>query len=140
MRRDREEEVVVVGPDLVVCRQCSNQIPMEWKVCQYCEALPHYGRLKVLSADEDELVGQVFFIKESQTNIGAAENNHIMLPVQGVSKRHAGIQVQDGRFELADYGSMNGTFIEGSRISKQFLKDGDELQFGPLKVEFKLKK
>jgi len=137
--RNREEEVYVEGPDLRGCRQCGNQIPEEWKVCQYCEALPHHGRLTVLSG-HDDLNGRAFFIKETQTNIGAAENNHIAFPVQGVSKRHAGIQVQDGRFELADYGSMNGTFIEGARISKQFLKDGDELQFGPLKVEFKLKK
>lgn len=139
--RNREPEgPVVESPDLRPCVQCGNQIPIEWKVCQYCEALPHHGRLTVLGGAGDALQGRAFFIKESQTNIGAAENNHVALPVAGVSKRHAGIQVQDGRFELADYGSMNGTFIEGTRISKQFLKDGNEVQLGPVKLEFKLKK
>lgn len=149
IRRGRTEEVVDYGPDLRICEQgCGNQIPITWKVCQYCEALPHYGRLTVISvqnddtsdADED-LTGRVFFIKEAQIHIGSAPNNHVVLPIKGISKRHAGIQVQDGRFELADYGSLNKTFINGNVISKQFLKDGDEISFAMVvKTEFKLKK
>lgn len=147
LRRKPQVETVE-GPDLRECEQCNNKIPINWKVCQYCEALPHYGRLTVTSvqnddtsnADED-LQGRVFFIKEAQIHIGSAPNNHVVMPIKGISKRHAGIQVQDGRFELADYGSLNGTFINGNRVSKQFLKDGDELSFAMVvKTEFKLKK
>jgi Mg-chelatase subunit ChlD len=147
LRRKPQVETVE-GPDLRECEQCQNKIPINWKICQYCEALPHYGRLTVVSvqnddsshADED-LQGRVYFIKESQIHIGSATNNHVAMPVKGISKRHAGIQVQDGRFELADYGSLNGTFINGNRVSKQFLKDGDEISFAMVvKTEFKLKK
>ena len=46
----------------------------------------------------------------------------------------------DNRFELADYGSTNGTRVGDVRLGKQFLKDGDEISFGAVKVEFKLKK
>lgn len=141
--RNREPEgPVMEGPGLRPCDQCGNQIPEEWKVCQYCEALPHHGRLTVIGGEgvDEWLTGRVFFIKESQSSIGASDNNHVVLKVPGVSQRHAGIQVQDGRFELADFGSSNGTYIEGNRISKQFLKHGEELMFGPVKLEFKLKK
>lgn len=140
--RRREEGPVRAEVGLRTCGQCGNQVPEEWKVCQYCEALPHHGRLTVIGGEgvDEWLTGRAFFIKESQSSIGADDNNNIVLKAPGVSQRHAGIQVQDGRFELADFGSRNGTFINGTRISKQFLKTGDELMFGPVKVEFKLKK
>lgn len=142
MSRRGDDGPVVAEVGLRGCNQCGNQIPEEWKVCQYCEALPHHGRLTVIGGEgvDEWFTGRVFFIKESQSSIGAADNNNIVLKVAGVSQRHAGIQVQDGRFELADFGSSNGTYINGTRISKQFLKTGDELMFGPAKVEFKLKK
>lgn len=139
---NREPEGPVSDAALRPCRQCGNQIPDEWKMCKYCEGQHHFGRLTVAGGDgvDEWLTGQVFFIKDAQVSIGAADNNNVVLKVGGVSQRHAGIQVQDGRFELADFGSRNGTYINGARISKQFLKAGDELMFGPVKVEFKLKK
>ena len=40
---------------------------------------------------------------------------------------------------LADYGSTNGVLVNGQRITKQFLKDGDTLRIGMVELEFKLK-
>lgn len=137
----RDDGPIVEGPDLRTCGQCNNQIPVDWKVCQYCEALPHYGRLTVIdAAKNDDLYGRVWFIKDNQVNIGSAGNNQVVFDEPSVSKRHAGIKVQDNRFELADYGSTNGTRVGDVRLGKQFLKDGDEISFGAVKVEFKLKK
>ncbi|MFZ4734724.1 MAG: FHA domain-containing protein [Bradymonadia bacterium] len=136
--RNREPaEAVATGPELRPCGQCTNQIPQEWKVCQYCEALPHKGRLRVKSSGE--LNGRVWFIKESLTNIGSAEGNAIIVPDKSVSKRHAGIKVQDNRFELADYGSTNGVMVNGQRMTKQFLKSGDLVTIGGVEMEFTLK-
>jgi|JI10StandDraft_1071094.scaffolds.fasta_scaffold173237_2 hypothetical protein len=134
-RRPREERAR--GPDMGKCRQCGNVRPVEWKVCQYCEALPHLGRLKIVSGGD--LNGVVFFIKDSLTNIGSADGNQFIVPDSSVSKRHAGIKVQDNRFELADYGSTNGVLVNGQRITKQFLKDGDSVRIGMVELEFKLK-
>ena len=140
MSGGREEVVYEQGPDLTKCAQCSNMIPLDWKNCKYCEALPHYGRLIVTDSDGDEeLYDRVFYIKESMTNIGSAATNHIVIPHGTVSKRHAGIRVQDKRFELADYGSTNHTWINGSKINKQFLKDGDTTGFGKIETRFELK-
>ncbi len=138
--RDRRDDAGEqdAGPALNTCRQCNNQIPADWKVCKYCEALPHYGRLVVRSSGA--LNGRTFFIKEALTNIGAAEGNGVVLREPSVSKRHAGIKVQDNRFELADFGSTNGVFINNQRITKQFLKDGDVLSIGMVEIEFQFKK
>jgi hypothetical protein len=133
----RPVEVVQTGPETRPCTQCNNAIPIEWKVCQYCEALPHKGKLRVVSSGE--LNAKVWFIKENLTNIGSAEGNAIVIPDKSVSKRHAGIKVQDARFELADYGSTNGVMVNGQRITKQFLKSGDVVSIGAVEMEFTLK-
>jgi hypothetical protein len=140
MSGSKEEVVYERGPDLTKCVQCGNMVPLEWKNCKYCEALPHYGRLVVTDSDGDEeLYDRVFYIKESMTNIGSAATNHIVIPHGTVSKRHAGVRVQDKRFELADYGSTNHTWINGSKINKQFLKDGDTIGLGKIETRFELK-
>lgn len=137
LRNRKPVEVVQTGPETRPCTQCNNAIPLDWKVCQYCEALPHKGRLKVTSSGD--LNAKVWFIKENLTNIGSAEGNAIVIPDKSVSKRHAGIKVQDARFELADYGSTNGVMVNGQRITKQFLKSGDVLSIGAVEMEFTLK-
>lgn len=137
MRNRRPVEVVQTGPETRPCSQCNNAVPVDWKVCQYCEALPHKGRLKVTSSGE--LNATVWFIKENLTNIGSAEGNAIVILDKSVSKRHAGIKVQDNRYELADYGSTNGVMVNGQRITKQFLKASDVISIGAVEMEFTLK-
>lgn len=136
--RDPGEIVVDAGADTRTCEQCSNVIPEDWKVCKYCEALPHKGRLTVISTGD--LNGRVWFIKESLTNIGRSDGNHIIIPDTTVSKRHAGIKVDNGRFELADFGSTSGVLVNNQRITKRFLKDGDAIHVGAIELEFQLKK
>jgi len=136
----KEQVVQHQGPELMKCVQCGNMIPLDWKNCKYCAALPHYGKLVITDSDGDEdLYDRVFYIKESMTNIGSAATNHIVVPHPTVSKRHAGIRVQDKRFELADYGATNHTWINGNKINKQFLKDGDIIGFGKIEARFDFK-
>jgi hypothetical protein len=137
-RNRGDDEPVETGPDLSQCQQCTNMISPEWLVCKYCEALPHYGRLTVSSSGD--LNGHAFFIKESQVTVGKDPANHIVLEDASVSKRHAGIAVKDNKFELSDFASTNKTWVNGQEIHKQFLKDGDEVGFGAVKMRFKLKR
>lgn len=55
-----------------------------------------------------------------------------------VSRRHASLTVAaDGRVVLEDLGSSNGTYVNDVRITRQELKEGDRVQFGPdLKLTF----
>ena len=137
LRRRPDEVFDSSGPEMTECSQCGNTIPPEWHVCRYCEALPHHGRLTVQSIGE--LNGHVFFIVERLTNIGSAESNTVLIADKSVSKRHAGIKVEDGRFELADFGSTNGVLVNGVRVTKQFLKDGDIVTVGAVELQFSLK-
>jgi hypothetical protein len=55
------------------------------------------------------------------------------LPFQdlGLSQEHAKIHVFAHRIEVEDVGSTNGTFVNGSKVARQLLKDGDEVRLGP---------
>lgn len=136
-RGKRNDGPVSTGPGSAPCYQCGNPRPLDTKDCQYCAALPHYAKLKIISSGE--LNGEVFYIKDNMVNIGSAEGNHMVINDASVSKRHAGIKVQDNRFELADFGSTNGVLVNGQRINKLFLKDGDTMQVGLIEIEFSLK-
>ena len=42
------------------------------------------------------------------------------------------------RFELSDIKSASGTFVNGRRVEKCFLKDGDLIMLAETKLSFKL--
>ncbi len=47
-----------------------------------------------------------------------------------VSRNHARLALENGRWVVYDLGSANGTFVNGARISAQPLALGDTVQFG----------
>lgn len=96
---------------------------------------PVKGKLEVVAGP---LVGRTFWITDDITTIGSMEGNNIVLSDSSVSKRHAGIRVEDKRYELADFGSTNHTFINGRKINKQFLRNGDKIRFGDTEMTFTL--
>jgi pSer/pThr/pTyr-binding forkhead associated (FHA) protein len=53
-----------------------------------------------------------------------------------VSRHHAVLRRNDGRFVIEDQGSLNGTFVNRRRIESTELADGDELQIGKYRMTF----
>jgi uncharacterized protein YkwD len=69
--------------------------------------------------------------------IGSHPSNDVVLDETTVSRRHATITRKPGRFELADLGSTNGTFVNGGRVRKPIaLTRGDEIKFGSARFAF----
>jgi adenylate cyclase len=63
--------------------------------------------------------------------IGRSRGCTIELSDRGVSREHASIHLgPDGKAALEDMGSKNGTFLNGNRIEKAILKEGDEIKIG----------
>ena len=65
-------------------------------------------------------------------SIGREPGNNLTLNVATVSTKHAEILVNGGELELVDLSSSNGTFVNGRRISRQLLNNGDRLRFDEL--------
>jgi len=64
------------------------------------------------------------------TVIGRAEDCDLELPLPGVSRRHCEIRLNQGRIEVKDLGSSNGTYVNRRRIDETSLSPGDELRIG----------
>jgi diguanylate cyclase (GGDEF)-like protein len=75
-------------------------------------------------------VGEMFRIQASGAVIGRASDVDLRLKDDGVSRRHARIVVTDGLVCVEDLGSANGTLVNGERVERAELRDGDKIQVG----------
>jgi adenylate cyclase len=64
-------------------------------------------------------------------------NTHQVLD-QVVSKEHCHIDLVNGRYVLRDLESLNGTFLNGERVSESFLSSGDEINIGSTTITFRV--
>jgi two-component system, cell cycle response regulator len=76
-------------------------------------------------------VGQVTTLAGTLIHAGRLAKSELHLPFEGVSRQHARIIWKDGGYWVEDEGSANGTFVQGTRVQRHRLNDGDVLQLGP---------
>jgi ABC-type multidrug transport system ATPase subunit len=94
-----------------------------------------YRNPKVRRASQASRVVQSYKLdpNDPQITIGRKGNN-IVLDNPQVSRQHAVIGRSDAGHSLTDVGSMNGTFVNGKRITQHTLVRGDIIQIGPFKL------
>ena len=68
-------------------------------------------------------------VKSSYT-VGRSPDNDIVLEDSDVSRRHCMLRLRGSGYEVDDLGSRNGTYLNGRKIGKASLKNGDQLQIG----------
>jgi pSer/pThr/pTyr-binding forkhead associated (FHA) protein len=87
----------------------------------------------VLRVDAGRNAGQEIPIRVHRFLIGRADDCHLRANSTQVSRYHCAVIVEEGRVSVRDYGSRNGTFVQGTRIAERCpLNHGDRLQVGPL--------
>lgn len=75
--------------------------------------------------------GAAFILEGDQLNIGRDSTNEIVINDAEVSRRHARLTFQGGKYVLEDLGSTNGTFVNGQRLAgPRVLKAGEVVSFG----------
>jgi pSer/pThr/pTyr-binding forkhead associated (FHA) protein len=80
--------------------------------------------------------GSTFLIQADATTIGRNPDSDVFLDDVTVSRRHAELRRDGGRFEIRDLGSLNGTYVNRERVERSRLASGDELQIGKFKLAF----
>jgi hypothetical protein len=80
--------------------------------------------------------GETFRPAGERTVIGRSPDCDIFLDDVTVSRKHALLVNEGGRFRIEDQGSLNGTFVNKKRIDSAPLANGDELQIGKYRLAF----
>jgi hypothetical protein len=148
---------------VVYCQECGFQNPEAANYCSRCGALlaksePAAETTQTFSPEEvgqlaehDELglegpalvvragggrAGESFRPSGERTRIGRSPDCDIFLDDVTVSRNHAVLVEQNGKFHVEDQGSLNGTFVNRRRIDNAPLANGDELQIGKYRMTF----
>lgn len=75
--------------------------------------------------------GATFTLEGDQLTIGRDSTNEIVVNDAEVSRRHARLTFQGGKYVLEDLGSTNGTFVNGQRLAgPRVLKAGEVVSLG----------
>jgi len=68
--------------------------------------------------------------------IGRLPDNNVQIDNLAVSGHHARIGFEGGHFVIEDSNSLNGTFVNGRRVNKSALRDGDLVLVGKHTIAF----
>jgi pSer/pThr/pTyr-binding forkhead associated (FHA) protein len=149
----------------VNCRRCGEILNANANFCWYCGApqhdatspetiaVPVIATHEALSPDankdprgehRDELViasgtlaGTRFELTNEITSTGRHEASDILLDDVSVSRHHAIFtRTASGRITLRDLNSLNGTYVNGTRVEETALHSADEVQIGKFKLVF----
>jgi len=89
---------------------------------------------------KDKLIGRSVFTVD-EVRIGRAADNEVQIDNLALSRYHASIENVGGIHVLKDFGSQNGTFVNGQRMSSRFgLNDGDRISIGKFTLLFRCDK
>ena len=99
------------------------------------DALPAGSALLVVKRGPN--AGSRFLLDRSTTSAGRHPDSDIFLDDVTVSRRHAEFRRDaSGGYELVDVGSLNGSYLNRSRIEASPLAGGDEVQIGKFRLVF----
>ncbi len=80
--------------------------------------------------------GARFLLDQPLTTTGRHPDSDIFLDDVTVSRKHAVFQIEGETFSVRDVGSLNGTYVNRSRIDSAILRPNDEVQIGKYRLVF----
>jgi VWFA-related protein len=114
------------------CFVCKRAQMPEWDVCLFClksaKARLHIQK-GMNKGKQYPLVGKV-------VSLGSGPENNIRILDGTVSGKHAGVSIDDNKFEIVDLGSKNGVLVNGKKAARRFLRNGDIITLGMTELKF----
>jgi hypothetical protein len=98
------------------------------------DSLPAGTALLVVLRGPNE--GSRFLLDSDFTSAGRHPDSDIFLDDVTVSRRHAEFYRRGDGFTVRDVGSLNGTYVNRTRIEETELVGGDEVQIGKFRLLF----
>jgi len=95
----------------------------------------HHGDELVIASGRD--AGTRIQLEKEITTAGRHEESDLLLDDVSVSRHHAIFtRTASGRITLRDLNSLNGTYVNGTRVEETTLHSADEVQIGKYKLVF----
>lgn len=82
--------------------------------------------------------GSRYLLDAAVTTAGRHPDSDLFLDDVTVSRRHAEVDRTPEGYVLRDVGSLNGTYVNGERVERQNLREGDVVQIGLYRLTFLL--
>jgi signal transduction histidine kinase len=117
----------------MLCPKCAAENPLDATRCSNCSDSLSVAVLEVIRG---ELPEKIRFLKPRPYAIGRARHNDIALNEPSISKLHARIDYQGGRFFVEDAGSMHGVYVNATKIRRAELVPGAQIQLGNVTLKF----
>ncbi len=80
--------------------------------------------------------GSRFILDKPVVTAGRHPESDIFLDDVTVSRRHAEFTLGNEGYEVADTGSLNGTYVNREAVESSALANGDEVQIGKFRLVF----
>ena len=80
------------------------------------------------------VAGQAFRVAQKVTTLGRSRDCDIVVPDPNVSRVHAEVRHEGLEYVLVDLGSTNGVEVNGRRVLRHSLRDGDRVSLGGAEV------
>lgn len=99
--------------------------------------LPSAGAALIVRDDKGKEKERIS-ITQTPLVIGRMSTCDVVLSDPNVSRRHAELRRESGRWLLVDLGSTNGTLVNGKLAREHELRGGEDLSFGTSELRFEL--
>lgn len=91
----------------------------------------------VISHLEFQDGGRIFQLNKPSVTLGTSAENDLVISDRTVSRRHAQMSSQDGKWRITDLNSTNGVFVNGKRVKDSIeLNDGDKIVLGSTEMTY----
>ena len=79
-------------------------------------------------------VEKTFLLAPGEHCVGSSRSNDVVLPVRGVSRKHAVLRAGMEILRVEDLDSLNGTYLDERRVEDATVAAGAELRFGTVRL------
>jgi DNA repair exonuclease SbcCD ATPase subunit len=99
---------------------------------------PPEGATRLLIRSDGER--EVVHVLARKTSVGRTPDNDLQIDAKYISRHHAVILAGPAHTIIEDLNSTNGVLVNGRRISRQILKDGDQVTIGRAEYRFAVRR
>jgi signal transduction histidine kinase len=117
------------------CPKCAAPNALEATRCASCGDSLSVAVLEVVRGDLPE---RIRFLRPRSYSLGRARHNDLAFNEPSISKLHARIDYEEGRFFIEDAGSLHGVYVNAAKVRRAELTSGAQVQLGNVTLKFSL--